>query len=41
MVSKMFYFARVHGYVLDDFTNPAEGIERNRDAKRDRWVRAE
>lgn len=37
----MFYFARVHGYVLDDFTNPAEGIERNREAKRDRWVRAD
>jgi integrase len=39
MLSKMFSFAKVKGFVEDTSYNPAQGVERFKEKKRDRWVR--
>jgi len=38
-MSKMFNFAKVKGFLPDDAANPAQGVERFKEKKRDRWVR--
>ena len=41
LLSVMFEFARKRGYVPDNHTNPARGIEKFREQRRDRWVKPE
>ena len=41
LLSKMFELARRWGYVPEDQTNPARGIDRFKEQKRDRWLTPE
>jgi integrase len=41
LLSKMFELARRWGFVLENAANPARGIDRFREYKRDRWVTPE
>lgn len=38
-VGKLFTYAKSRGFVSEESSNPARGIERYREAKRDRWVK--
>jgi integrase len=38
VVKKMFFLAQVWGFVPEDFRNPAVGIERFKETKRERWI---
>jgi integrase len=41
LLSKMYELARVWGVVEEDYTNPARGIPKFREEKRDRWITPE
>lgn len=41
LLSVMFEFARKEGYVSDSHPNPAKGITKYKEEKRDRWVKPE
>lgn len=38
LVSSVFEFGRKHGFVTDNHPNPARGIQKYKETKRDRWV---